>query len=128
MRMLLDAHTFLWFITGSSRLSDYPLSLIEDTNNTKWLSIVSLWEIAIKLKLGKINLDDPFSTLLDDQVRRNGFGLLPIEFAHLVTISELPLHHRDPFDRLIIAQSITEQMPIVSIDMAFDAYGITRLW
>ena len=113
---------------SSPKLSIRSHSLIEDISNTKWLSIVSLWEIAIKLRLGKINLDDPFSTLLDDQVRRNGFGLLPIEFAHLVTVSQLPLRHRDPFDRLIIAQSITEQMPVVSIGAAFDAYGVVRLW
>jgi len=128
MMLLLDTHTFLWYTGGKSELSDRARQLIEDPANEKWVSIASAWEIAIKASLSKIELHVPFNTLFPEQLDLNGFKYIAIHWQHLRLVSQLPLHHRDPFDRLIIAQSITEQMPIISIDAAFDAYGVTRLW
>jgi PIN domain nuclease of toxin-antitoxin system len=128
MKLLLDTHTFLWFITGNSRLSSDARSLIEDTANDKFVSIVSLWEIALKFSLGKLNLTDDFDVLFPNQLRINGFEELAIETKHFYEIVKMPFHHRDPFDRLIIAQAISEKMSVISIDTAFDDYTVSRFW
>lgn len=128
MRLLLDTHSFLWFIAGSSTLSAHSRSLIENAGNERFLSVASLWEIAIKVSLGKLSLSQPFETLLPEQLRINSIVLLGITISHTVAVTKLPFHHRDPFDRLIIAQAITEQMKIVSVDFVFDAYGVEREW
>jgi len=128
MKLLLDTHIFLWFIMGSPNLTSQARALIEDDKNRKFISVVSLWEIAIKSSIGKLNLSAPFDQLIPQQLSLNGFELLPIEIAHLATVTTLPFHHRDPFDRLLIAQAVTEKMPFVSSDSAFDAYrNVTRL-
>ena len=127
MKLLLDTHIFLWFIMGSSNLSVHARKLIEDVANQKFLSVVSLWEIAIKSSLGKLILSAPFETLIPQQLSLNGFELLNIEVNHTAVVATLPFHHRDPFDRLLIAQAMVEKIPIVSIDAAFDAYPVTRL-
>ena len=128
MKLLLDTHSFLWFIGGSKSLSPIARGLIEDISNQPFLSVASLWEIAIKMSLGKISLTQPFEALIPQQMRLNGISLLAIELEHTAVVSKLPFHHRDPFDRLLIAQAIAEQLPIVSIDTNFDAYDIKRLW
>ena len=128
MRLLLDTHTFLWFIMGNPNLSPNARALIEDQGNQKYVSIASLWEIAIKVSTDKLSLFAPFDTLIPQQLSMNGFKLLNLEIAHAATPINLPFHHRDPFDRLLIAQAMVEQMQIVSIDSAFDAYQATRLW
>ena len=128
MNILLDTHIFLWFVFGDSGLSVYARSLIEDEVNTKFLSVASVWEMAIKHCINKLPLTLPFGEFILYQLEESGIQLLPIEFVDLVQVSSLPLHHRDPFDRLIIAQSLTENMAVVSADAAFDAYGVTRLW
>ena len=128
MKLLLDTHTFLWFIVGSSSLSANARALIEDQANQKFLSVASLWEIAIKVSIGKLGLSAPFDTLIPKQLRANGFELLRLEVNHAAALIGLPFHHRDPFDRLLIAQAMVEQMRIVSIDSAFDFYSISRLW
>ena len=128
MKLLLDTHSFLWFIGGGSKLSTNARMLIEDVSNQSVLSIASLWEMAIKISTGKLILDQPFETLIPQQMSRNGIELLEISFPHTVVVATLPFHHRDPFDRLLIAQAIVEQIPIVSCDTAFDRYTITRLW
>lgn len=128
MRLLLDTHSFLWFISGSTNLSPTARTLIEDASNQPLLSVASLWEMAIKLSLGKLNLAQPFEVLIPQQMRLNGIKLLGIEIEHTAAVSKLPFHHRDPFDRLLIGQAMVEQMPIVSADTAFDTYPITRLW
>lgn len=92
------------------------------------LSIASIWEMAIKISIGKLSLPSPFDEFISDQLSRNSIELLPIQLAHLGLVSALPFHHRDPFDRLLIAQAITERYPIVSIDDKFDAYSVRRLW
>ncbi len=128
MKLLLDTHTFLWFITGNSRLSQDARLLIEDTAYDKFVNIVSLWEIALKFSLGKLILIDDFDVLFPNQLIINGFEELTILPKHLYEIVKMPFHHRDPFDRLIIAQTIAENMSIISIDSAFDDYSVTRLW
>jgi PIN domain nuclease of toxin-antitoxin system len=128
MQFLIDTHTFLWFVTDDSKLSKYALELIEDETNEAILSVATLWEIAIKFSIGKLTLSKPFQDFVDEQIQINEFRLLNIEPPHINIVSSLPLHHRDPFDRMIIAQAITENMAIISADPAFDAYGVSRLW
>jgi len=128
MDILLDTHTLLWFITDDPRLSRNGVKLIDDPLNNKFVSIVSLWEISIKISTGKISLIEPFEDLFPHQLEVNGFELMPVKIEHTSIITALPFHHRDPFDRLLIAQSMRENMPIVSADKVFDVYDITRLW
>ena len=128
MKLLLDTHAFLWFIGGSPKLPVSARSLIEDSENQSLLSIASLWEMAIKVSLKKLTLKQPFDRLIPQQLAKNGFGLLQISVKHTAGLVSLPFHHRDPFDRLLIAQSNAEQIPLVSGDVAFDGYGVTRLW
>jgi PIN domain nuclease of toxin-antitoxin system len=128
MKLLLDTHTFLWFIMGNPKLSEKARALIEDTGNDRLLSIASLWEIAIKHSLGKLSLARPFQALIPQQLERNRIEVLPITVAHLATVTMLPFHHRDPFDRLLVAQAAVERLPVVTVDSAFDAYAVERLW
>jgi len=128
MKLLLDTHTLLWFIAGSASLSAYARSLIEDASNEKFVSIVSIWETAIKVSIGKMSLSAPFDVLFPHQIQINGFELLPVKIEHTSVVTTLPFHHRDPFDRLLIAQAIEEKMTLVSVDKVFDDYGVTRLW
>lgn len=128
MKLLLDTHTFLWFIMGSLNLSANARTLIEDGTNEKFFSVASLWEMAIKLSIGQLTLAAPFDVLIPQQLSLNGVELLNIKTDHVAVVATLPFHHRDPFDRLLIAQAMVEKMAIVSIDTAFDAYPITRLW
>lgn len=128
MNLLLDTHIFLWFVFADLQLNAYVRGLIEDEANVKFLSMAGVWEMAIKHSIGKLPLTLPFDQFLSEQIERSGFRLLPISFEHLVQVSSLPLHHCDPLDRLIIAQSLTENMAVVSADQAFDAYGVSRLW
>jgi PIN domain nuclease of toxin-antitoxin system len=127
-RALLDTHTFLWFISGSDRLSRRARDLIETRENPMLVSAASLWEIAIKHGLGKLSLERPFAELMSDQLERQLVGVLGIELPHLAELVRLPLHHRDPFDRLIAAQALSEGLPVVSADAALDPYGVQRIW
>lgn len=128
MKLLLDTHSFLWFIAGSSHLSTQAQALIESDENQAFLSVASLWEMAIKVSLGKLSLDQPFEPFIARQLDLNGIEILGINLAHTAAVAGMPFHHRDPFDRLIIAQSQIERMPVVSGDPALDQYLITRLW
>lgn len=128
MKLLLDTHTFLWFIGGSEQLSPHARTLIEDDGNACYLSVASLWEMAIKVSIGKLTVPLPFTRLVRRHVAGNNIDVLPIEPEHLDEQREMPFHHRDPFDRLIIAQAITEEMPVVGRDHAFEAYPIRLLW
>ena len=128
MKILLDTQVFLWFITDDPKLSAFARSLIENSDNDRLLSIAGLWEMAIKMSLGKLDLEKPFEELFPHQLELNDIEVLAIEIAHLKKVAVMPFHHRDPFDRLIIAQSLVEQLPIVSIDTKFDEYGVERLW
>lgn len=128
MRFLIDTHAFLWFVGGDERLSTRAREVIEDAGNQPLLSIVSLWEMAIKISLGKLALDPPFATFIPHHLQLNGIQLLGIEFRHTARVVELPFHHRDPFDRLLIAQALIDNLPLLSADPAFNAYGVTRWW
>ena len=128
MKYLLDTHTLLWFLQGEKKLSDKARRLIDSPRNSKFLSIVSLWEIAIKVSLGKLVLDKPFERLFPEQLYFNRIEVLDITVDSLIKLTTLPFHHRDPFDRLIIAQALVEGLPIISTDTVFDAYEISREW
>jgi PIN domain nuclease of toxin-antitoxin system len=128
MKLLLDTHTFLWFIIGSSTITANARALIEDESNEKFFSLASLWEITIKVSISKLTLFAPFEELFPRQLINNGIELLNIKVEHTAKVAALPYHHRDSFDRLLIAQAIEERMHIVSADPFFDAYPVTRLW
>jgi PIN domain nuclease of toxin-antitoxin system len=128
MGLLLDTHTLLWYAFGDSRLSGKARALIDDSANEKFLSIASPWEVGIKVSSGKLTVAKPVDVFFADQIRLLSLHLLPITLAHVARAATLPFHHRDPFDRMLIAQSLTEGIPLVSADPALDAYGVTRLW
>jgi PIN domain nuclease of toxin-antitoxin system len=128
MRLLLDTSPFLWFIGNHPDLTDYARQLLRDGSNQLYLSIASVWEMAIKISVGKLTLVRPLSVFIPEQLAANRIHLLPIEIAHLGLVSQFPLHHKDPFDRLLAAQSLVEQMPIVSRNDKLDLYGVQRLW
>ncbi len=128
MRLLLDTHAFLWFITDDPQLSTVAKGHISDANNEVLVSPASYWEIAIKVRLGKYPLSVPYETFITRGIEGNGFKVLPIEPRHTSVLTTMPFHHRDPFDRLIVAQAQVEQVPIVSVDAILDTYGVTRLW
>ena len=128
MRYLVDTHVFLWFITDDPRLSLAAKRLMESADNELILSPASHWEMAIKVSTGKLKLTEAFSVFVHREIAVNGFSTLPIEVDHTAVLTSLPYHHRDPFDRMLIAQATVEQLPIVSIDAQFDAYGVTRVW
>ncbi len=109
-------------------MSSTAANLILDPNNTLYLSAASYWELAIKVSIGKYQLPGPFAADLERQIAENDITILPILIAHAEVVATLPYYHRDPFDRMLIAQAIVERMPIVSADPAFDAYPVTRLW
>jgi len=125
MRLLLDTHIFIWFVLPSSQLSAAALAAIRKADNQIYVSLVSAWEMSIKSGLGKLSLTQPIKAFIEDQCRRNRFEILPITLPHIAAVERLPQHHRDPFDRLLIAQSMTETMPLISADNAFDAYSVT---
>ena len=128
MKLLLDSHVLIWWSSSSEKLSKNVYDLIDDTNNTLLFSIASVWEMQIKLQLGKLNLNSNLPDLIDNQKRVNNLQILPIELNHIYALNNLPSHHKDPFDRLLIAQVIVEQIAIVSIDEVFNNYPIQRLW
>jgi PIN domain nuclease of toxin-antitoxin system len=128
MNLLLDTHAFLWFINNDNRISTTAQEAIALPTNDVYLSIASIWEIAIKVSIGKLTLMTSFDTFIPQQIATNKINILDITVPHLATITRLPFHHRDPFDRLIIAQGLTEQMTIVGVDTIFDSYGVVRLW
>lgn len=128
MRFLLDTHTFLWFLLDDPHLSPTARALIADSTNDIEVSPATYWEIAIKISLGKYELPEPYALFIEREMSANDFRILPIEPKHTAALISMPFHHRDPFDRLMIAQAIVEVMPMVTVDVAFDAYPITRLW
>ena len=128
MRYLLDTNALLWFLADDKKLSRRSRQLIESSSNESFVSIVSLWEIAIKTGLGKLDLAEPFEQMFPEQLHLNNIEILDITVNHLIKLTTLTLHHRDPFDRLIIAQGLVEGLPIISVDTIFDAYGIDREW
>ena len=127
MNNLIDTHALIWFLEGDNSLSAKAQSTIEDETSINFVSIASLWEIAIKVSLGKLELKAPFSKILQ-QLNENGFQILPVIFEDTLLLSSLPYHHRDPFDRIIIAQSLTNDLTIISKDIIFDIYKVKLIW
>jgi PIN domain nuclease of toxin-antitoxin system len=128
VRILLDTHTFLWFLLEDPQLSTTANDLIIDPTSDIEVSPATYWEIAIKISLGKYALPEPYDIFIEREIATNDFHILPIEPKHTAVLTTLPFHHRDPFDRLLIAQAMVEAIPILSVDTAFDAYPVTRLW
>jgi PIN domain nuclease of toxin-antitoxin system len=128
MKILLDTQAFLWIISDAPELSKKAKKIFLDQENDLFLSLASIWEMAIKLSLGKLKLKQPIEKFFPAQLQENSILQLDISFRHVVGVTSLPFHHRDPFDRLIISQAIQENLPILSCDEVFDAYNIQRLW
>ncbi|MGM3306395.1 type II toxin-antitoxin system VapC family toxin [Anabaena sp. WFMT] len=125
-KQLLDTHTLLWFTMGDPRIN--PNLRLQIENNDNLLSIASIWEIAIKHSISKLKLALGFDDFVEHQIIDNGIIIKTIEQKHISVVAQLLLHHRDPFDRILIAQAIVENIPIISVDNKFDAYPIKRLW
>lgn len=128
MNVLLDTHAFLWFIGDDPRLTVLARETIESPDVTPFLSAASLWEMAIKISLGKLTLPQPYEVFLREQLTLNGVGILNISLQHTAAVVDLPFHHRDPFDRLLAAQAMTEDLMLISADAVFDRYPVKRLW
>ena len=128
MRLLLDTHALLWFLNGDPLLVPNAKALIRDPANHKYVSVATCWEMAIKVGLKKLSLGEPATTFLPRELAANKFDLLSIELAHATFVETLPPHHKDPFDRLLVAQALIEKIQLVSADAVFDRYGVTRLW
>jgi PIN domain nuclease of toxin-antitoxin system len=128
MRLLLDTHSFLWFLLDDPTLSKTAKDSIAEPDNDIEISPASYWEIAIKISLNKYSLPEPYEQFMERELATNQFRILAIEPKHTAALTSLPFHHRDPFDRLIIAQAMVEQIPVISGDEAFAAYPVTRIW
>jgi PIN domain nuclease of toxin-antitoxin system len=128
MNVLLDTHAFLWLITGDDHLSETARHTFLNPENRLFLSAASFWEICIKKSLGKISLKNGWFQTIQDEMGINAIQWLPIEMSHCAEVTKLPFHHRDPFDRMLIAQVITEDMQLLSRDSRLSAYAIKRIW
>lgn len=128
MKLLLDTHTLLWMFAAPEKLGDQATTLLTDADNTLRVSSASLWEIGIKVSIGKLHIGKNWARQLANCMSQQGIELIPITLAHCERLSLLPHHHKDPFDRLIIAQTIIEKLTLISCDRQLDAYAIKRLW
>lgn len=128
MRLLLDTHTLLWAVESPGKLSVPALTALQDPANDRLLSAATIWELAIKLGQKKIQFSLPFRTWMEAAIADLKLSILPISIEYAECQSNLPAHHKDPFDRLLIAQSLVEAIPVVTGDTAFDAYSIIRIW
>jgi len=128
VKHLLDSHTLLWYTLGEAQLSGTASKLILDPANEIFISPASYWEIAIKISIGKLTLHQPYEDFVDACLNQYGFTILPITPKHTGALTTMPFHHKDPFDRLLVAQALVEDIPIVSIDTVLDQYGIKRIW
>ena len=127
MTLLVDTHAFLWFMAGDARLSRPARRAIEAGDDEWCLSAASVWEMAIKTSLGRLTLPAPASEYVADKVQ-NGLRVLPIDWPHAAAVERLPFHHRDPFDRLLVAQAQLDHLPIVTKDPIFRQYGVRVVW
>ena len=128
MKLLLDTHTFLWINEGSGRLSQTVKDLCSSGEHEFYLSIASPWEMQIKNQLGKLSLAMPIDELINKNRQENNIQLLPIDLAHISYLEQLPAHHKDPFDRIIIAQAIIEELTVITVDHAFSDYSVPVIW
>ena len=128
MKVLLDTHSFIWLVTDDPKLSDRAKSIFLDGRNELYCSAVTSFEIAIKFSLGKLELAEPPREFMENRLRRNALKPLPIALAHTYRLADLPFHHRDPFDRLLVAQALEEDFTLLSIDEILSDYGVRRVW
>ncbi len=129
MSYLLDTSAFLWFVSGDRKLSTLARRVLEESDDEFYLSLASIWELAIKANLGRgLELPRPFAEFVEIELYAERIQILKIELAHVKRVAIMPLHHRDPFDRLLIAQSMVENIPVITSDAAFDLYPIERIW
>jgi PIN domain nuclease of toxin-antitoxin system len=128
MRVLIDTHAFLWFALDDPSFSATAKRTISDPANEVEISPATYWELAIKVGLGKYALTEPFLPFIEKQIAVNRLRILHILPRHAAVVVTLPLHHKDPFDRLLIAQAIAENIPVVSADPVFDRYPVARIW
>ena len=128
MNLLLDTHAFLWWVAASGELSRKARSAIGGARNECFVSVASGWEIAIKVSLGKLRIDGALDRFLPEQLAANGFRALAIDLKHAARVATLPFHHRDPFDRLLVAQALEEDLAMVTADPVFAKYGVNRVW
>jgi PIN domain nuclease of toxin-antitoxin system len=127
MKALLDTHTFLWAISGDQRLSQRAERLFIGPSDL-WLSVASIWEILIKAQVGKMPLPTPVGPYLVKKLAENRIGVLPVGLNHVLKVEALPMHHNDPFDRILIAQSIEEGWPVITADSVFERYPVRVIW
>ena len=127
-KILLDTQAFIFALTSPEILTTKIKKLISNQENELYLSIASIWEMTIKSSLGKLKLDLSIKDLVQTSVKETGLEILPIKAEHAYHVETLPFHHKDPFDRMIIAQCIVEKISVISSDAAFDAYDLKRLW
>jgi PIN domain nuclease of toxin-antitoxin system len=128
VKLLLDTHAFLWWVEGTPALGRRARIAVTNPDNEVFFSIVSCWELAIKLRLGKLRFTRSLARFIPEQLTLNGFSLLGLEFRHVAGVADLPFHHRDPFDRLLAAQALQDQLAIVSADRVFRKYGVAVVW
>jgi len=127
-KIILDTHTFIWWVDDDQRLSAKAKKVIENMDNQCFLSLASSWEMAIKSSLGKLKLTIPVKEYIPQHLAANDFKQLDITLRHVARVEALPWHHRDPFDRLLVAQAVEEKMMIVSAEASFDSYKVKRIW
>ncbi len=128
MKYLLDTHAFIWFVTDDGKLSSKARSIIKDSHNEVYFSAASAWEMSIKIKLGRLTIQEELEPFIIKQLSENNFGALAINVLHSIYTSKLPDIHKDPFDRMIIAQSKIEDMPLISKDNNIKKYNVPVLW
>ena len=128
MKYLIDTHVLLWIVTDNPKLSDTAKEIYLDSENEIFLSLACIWEMAIKISLGKLYIEKSLDNFVDEYIKEGSIEILMIELSHVLKIEKLPFYHRDTFDRLIIAQAIDNQIPIISSDNSFDTYPVTRIW
>lgn len=128
MKLLLDTHAFLWMSLDDPQLSETARQRLSDTSNELFLSAASYWEIAIKISIGKYILSEPLAEFVKREMTANDLKTMPIAVDHVGQLSGLPFHHKDPFDRMLVAQAVVEGLQLVSCDSIFDQYGVTRIW
>ena len=128
MRVLVDTHAMLWWLRDDERLSRRAYAVLGDGDNELLWSIASSWEIAVKLRAGKLELGRPLERLYADLVSEQGVAVLPIGHEHCARVAVLPLHHRDPFDRMLVAQAQLERVPVLTADPKLGAYDVELVW
>jgi PIN domain nuclease of toxin-antitoxin system len=128
MKLLLDTHTFLWWDNEPDKLSERALALCRDRSNVLLLSVASVWEMQIKHQAGKLDLSLPLAAMVAGQMETNQIQVLPITIEHVLALEALPNHHKDPFDRLLVAQAVAEEVMLVTRDPLFSRYPVTVVW